>query len=109
MRDDNPVRRLVLVEDAVRNVYELYCKSGDFAQLDPDCPPEDKLGLTLCLLRAYGRSNWPLIQRCVHAYLELSKWTGTGYTYSIPNSNMNTFGIMLWSYPGKKSRLTFST
>ena len=88
MRNDNPVRRLVLVKDAIRNVYELNSKTGEFAQLDPDCPPEDKLGLTLCTLRAFGKSNWPLSHKCVRAYPELSKWTGTGNIYSISNPNI---------------------
>ena len=87
MHSDNPVRRLVLVKDAIRNVYELNSKESGFPQLEPNCPPEDKLGLTLCMLRAFGKSNWPLIHKCVGAYPELSKWTGTGNSYSISNSN----------------------
>ena len=85
---ENPVRKLVLAKDAIRNIYELNNNTGEFAQLEPDCPHEDKLGLTLCLLRAFSRSNWPLIHKCVRAYPELNKWTGTGDIYSISNFNI---------------------
>ena len=40
------------------------------------------------MLRAFSRSNWPLIHKCVRAYPELNKWTGTGNIYSISNSNI---------------------
>ena len=53
---NNPIRRLLLLKDAIRNVYDLH--RGDFKAPDKDCPPDDKLGFTMACLRAIGRGQW---------------------------------------------------
>ena len=66
---NNPIRRLLLMKDSIRNVYELH--RGEFKKLEEDCLPDDKLGFTMSCLRAVGHGRWALANRCADSYPKL--------------------------------------
>ena len=69
---NNPIRRLLLMKDSIRNVYELH--RGEFKKLEEDCLPDDKLGFTMSCLRAVRHGRWALANRCADSYPKLRDW-----------------------------------
>ena len=80
---NNPVRHLILLKDAIRNVYDM--NRGDFNKVDLGSSPDDKLGFTLCCLKAVETKRWHLVHRCVRAYPKLSEWIKEDQ-YEVSNS-----------------------
>jgi hypothetical protein len=68
----NPLRRLLLYEDAIRNVYDL--NKGEFSEVDIDSTPDDKLGYTMTCIKAIEGHRWATVHKCLRAYRELKAW-----------------------------------
>jgi len=69
---NNPIRRLLLLKDSIRNVYDLH--KGEFKEPEEGSLPDDKLGFTMSCLRAVGRGRWNLANRCAESYPKLREW-----------------------------------
>ena len=70
---NNPIRRLVLLKDSIRDVYEM--QKNEFKDPEVVSLEDDKLGITMSCLRAIGRGRWLFVDRCAQAYPKLKDWT----------------------------------
>ena len=70
---DNPIRRLILLKDAMRVVTN--CDREDKKDIiEENAPADSKLGYTMSCLRAYEDSRPKTVLRCCRAYSKLKDW-----------------------------------
>jgi len=69
----NPVRRLLLLKDAIRNVHQS-SKEDLQSEEDQACSPDDKLGYTMSCIRAIDCGRHALALKFAKAYPKLMEW-----------------------------------
>ena len=77
-RDDpgieNPIRRLVLLKDAIKEATKKMKNIEDFDRIEA-LGPEDLQGYTMTCLRALEREDLGCVEKCGHKYHRLQEWT----------------------------------
>jgi len=70
---ENPVRRLLLLKDAIRNTYEMKSEESQ-NRMGTDCSPDDKLGFAMSCLKAIESGRFTVAWKCARAYARLIEW-----------------------------------
>jgi len=69
----NPVRRLVLLKDAIRHT-TIAMKRSQACISEEEAPPEDSLGHTMSCIKAIEQKRLHSVRKCVQAYPKLEEW-----------------------------------